>query len=146
MSPAPPQRLLAGATILQIVPALHDDSVGRTAVDIARALLQSGARAMVAGEDGPLVDELAAIGGELLPMATDTFNPLRIHANARRLVNLIGSERIDIVHAKAWAPPGARSPPPAKCRCFWSRRFPTCCREITGRRRNGIARSRAATG
>ena len=32
-------------------------------------------------------------------MATDTFNPLRIHANARRLVNLIASERIDIVHA-----------------------------------------------
>jgi glycosyltransferase involved in cell wall biosynthesis len=99
MSPAPPQRLLAGATILQLVPALRDDSVGRTAVDIARALLQSGARAMVAGKDGPLVDELAAIGGEFLPMATDTFNPLRIHANTRRLVNLIGSERIDIVHA-----------------------------------------------
>jgi glycosyltransferase involved in cell wall biosynthesis len=101
MSPAPPQRLLAGATILQLVPALRDDSVGRTAVDIARALLQSGARAMVAGKDGPLVDELAAIGGEFLPMATDTFNPLRIHANARRLVNLIGSERIDIVHAQS---------------------------------------------
>ena len=101
MSPTPPQRLLAGATILQLVPALRDDSVGRTAVDIARALLQSGARAMVAGKDGPLVDELAAIGGEFLPMATDTFNPLRIHANARRLVNLIGSERIDIVHAQS---------------------------------------------
>lgn len=101
MSPAPPQRLLAGATILQLVPALRDNSVGRTAVDIARALLQSGARAMVAGKDGPLVDELAAIGGEFLPMATDTFNPLRIHANARRLVNLIGSERIDIVHAQS---------------------------------------------
>lgn len=101
MSPAPPQRLLAGATILQLVPALRDDSVGRTAVDIARALLQSGARAMVAGKDGPLADEVAAIGGEFLPMATDTFNPLRIHANTRRLVNLIGSERIDIVHAQS---------------------------------------------
>ena len=101
MSPAPPPRLLAGATILQLVPALRDDAVGHTAVDIARALLQSGARAMVAGKDGPLVDELTAIGGEFLPMATDTSNPLRIHANARRLVNLIGSERIDIVHAQS---------------------------------------------
>jgi glycosyltransferase involved in cell wall biosynthesis len=101
MSPAPPQRLLAGATILLLVPALRDDAVGRTAVDIARALLQSGARAMVAGKDGPLADELAAIGGEFLPLATDTFDPLRIHANARRLVNLIGSERIDIVHAQS---------------------------------------------
>ena len=62
-------------------------------------LLQSGARAIVAGEGGPLVGELRAFGGEWLPMPNDTFNPLRIHGNARRLSDLIASERIDIVHA-----------------------------------------------
>jgi hypothetical protein len=36
-------RSLAGATILQLVPALGDDPAGHAAVDIALTLLQSGA-------------------------------------------------------------------------------------------------------
>jgi glycosyltransferase involved in cell wall biosynthesis len=104
MSPAAAsRRSLAGATILQLVPALRDDSTGHNAVDIALALLQSGARAVIAGEGGPLVGELRAFGGEWLPMTTDTFNPLRIRGNARRLSKLIGGERIDIVHAHSAA-------------------------------------------
>ena len=50
-----PPRTLAGATILQIVPALREDPIARTAVNVAYALLQSGARALVAADDGPLV-------------------------------------------------------------------------------------------
>ncbi len=104
MSPsAASPRSLAGATILQLVPALRDDPTGHTAVDIALALLQSGARAIVAGQGGPLVGEVRAFGGEWLPMTTDTFNPLRIRGNARRIANLIASERIDIVHAHSAA-------------------------------------------
>ena len=87
-------RSLAGATILQLVPALRDDPLGRAAVDIALALLQSGARAIVAGDDGPLLGELRSFGGEFLPMPTDTVNPLRIRRNARQLANLIAAERI----------------------------------------------------
>ena len=92
-------RSLAGATILQLVPALRDDPPGRAAVDIALTLLQSGARAIVAGDGGPLVGELRAFGGEWLPMPNDTINPLRIRGNARLLAKLIAAERIDIVHA-----------------------------------------------
>src|SRR6202140_3012971 len=94
-------RSLAGATILQLVPALRDDPAGHAAVDIALMLLQSGARAIVAGDGGPLVGELRAFGGEWLPMPNDTFNPLRVRGNARRLANLIAGERIDIVHAES---------------------------------------------
>ncbi len=94
-------RSLAGATILQLVPALRDDPAGHAAVDIALTLLQSGARAIVAGDGGPLVGELRAFGGEWLPMANDTVNPLRIRRNARQLANLIAGERIDIVHAQS---------------------------------------------
>jgi len=95
------QRSLAGTAILQLVPALRDDPPGRSAVDIALAVLQSGARAIVAGDNGPLVGELRAAGGEWLPMRTDTFNPLRIQFNARRMAKLIASERVDIVHAQS---------------------------------------------
>lgn len=94
-------RSLAGATILQIVPALTDDPAGHAAVDIALALLQSGARALVAGDGGPLVGDLRAFGGEWLPMPNDTFNPLRINSNARKLAHLIAGERVDIVHAQS---------------------------------------------
>jgi glycosyltransferase involved in cell wall biosynthesis len=94
-------RSLAGATILQVVPALRDDPAGRAAVEIAFMLLQSGARAIVAGAEGPLVRDLCAFGGEWLPMINDTINPLRIWQNARRLADLISVERVDIVHAQS---------------------------------------------
>lgn len=94
-------RSLAGATILQLVPSLRDDPAGHAAVDIALTLLQAGARAMVAGDGGPLVGELRAFGGEWLPMISDTLNPLRIRASARALANLIAGERIDIIHAQS---------------------------------------------
>src|SRR6202142_130118 len=99
MSPATARHSLAGAAILQLVPALGDDPAGHAAVDIALTLLQSGARAIVAGGDGPLVGELRAFGGEYLPMPIDTINPLLIRRNARALADLIAGERIDIVHA-----------------------------------------------
>ena len=94
-------RSLAGATILQIVPALSDDPAGHAAVEIALALMQSGARAIVAGDGGPLVGELRAFGGEWMPLANDTWNPLRIRKNAARLAHLVAAERIDIVHAQS---------------------------------------------
>jgi glycosyltransferase involved in cell wall biosynthesis len=96
-------RSLAGATILQLVPALNDDPAGNAAVDIALILLQSGARAIVAGDEGALVGKLCAFGGEWLPMIHRTINPLRIFQNARRLAHLIADERIDIVHAQSAA-------------------------------------------
>jgi len=46
-----PPRTLAGATILQIVPALREEPSARAALTVAAALLQSGARALVAAED-----------------------------------------------------------------------------------------------
>ncbi len=94
-------RSLAGATILQVAPSLRDGPGGNAAVDIALTLLQAGARAIVAGDDGPLVDELRAFGAEFVRMPNDTLNPLRIWRNASALNKLIASERVDIVHAQS---------------------------------------------
>ena len=148
MSPAgSAPRSLAGATILQLVPALRDDPAGHAAVDIALALLQSGARAIVAGEGGPLVGELRAFGGEWLPMPNDTFNPLRIRGNARRLANLIASERIDIVHAQsagaAWSAHRRHRPHAGVPGHVVSR---PAAGGFPGRVRRSHARWRAATG
>ena len=96
-----PRRTLAGATILQIVPALYEEPNSRAAVNVAFALLQAGARALVAAADGPLRGELRAFGGEWIELPNATINPLRLRKNARVLENLIAAERIDIVHAQS---------------------------------------------
>jgi glycosyltransferase involved in cell wall biosynthesis len=92
---------LAGATILQIVPALREEPVARTALDVAATLRQAGARALVAAEEGPLVAELTASGGEWVPLVNATVNPFQLRRSARALQRLIASERIDIVHAQS---------------------------------------------
>jgi glycosyltransferase involved in cell wall biosynthesis len=92
-------RRLPGATVLQIVPALVDEPSARAAVNIASALLRSGARAMVAGGPGMLVGQLQALGGEWVQFASASRNPFRLRSNANALTELIGNERIDIVHA-----------------------------------------------
>ena len=129
------RRSLAGTTILQLVPALRDDPPGRGALDIALAVLQSGARTIVAGGKGSLVDELCAGGGEWLPMHSDTFNPLRIRLNAHRLAKLIASERVDIVHAQsagaAWSAIGAIDRMPVFLITSFPDRLPADCWPLT---------------
>jgi glycosyltransferase involved in cell wall biosynthesis len=111
-------RTLAGATILQIVPVLREEPHAYAAVDTARTLLQAGARAIVAGDGGPLVGELRAFGGEWLPMTTESLNPLAVRNTTRTLINLIGTDRVDIVHAltpsAAWSALTARARMPVR--------------------------------
>jgi glycosyltransferase involved in cell wall biosynthesis len=92
-------RSLAGATILQIVPALGHDAVAHTAFNTAYALLQAGARSIIAGEAGALVEPLTSVGAEWIPLASATVNPLKLRRNAGRIEQLVTSERIDLVHA-----------------------------------------------
>jgi glycosyltransferase involved in cell wall biosynthesis len=99
--PRQPPPALAGATILQMVPALREEPNARTAVNVAQILLQSGARALVAGREGPLVADLKAHGGEWVSFMSDTVNPFTRRRNNRLLEHLIGSERIDIIHAQS---------------------------------------------
>jgi glycosyltransferase involved in cell wall biosynthesis len=130
-------RTLAGATILQVVPALREEPVARTAVNVANALLQSGARALIAAEDGPLAADLRAYGGEWVPLANATTNPFTLRRCGHALERLIASERVDIVHAQsiggAWAANMAATqiavwlvttladvPPTAGLRAYWA--------------------------
>src|SRR5258707_3335249 len=85
-------RTLAGATVLQIVPALRDSPQARTTVSPARALVQVGARAIVAGEHGELVDELKSFGGEWLPIASATMNLTKLSANTDTLDMFIAAD------------------------------------------------------
>lgn len=90
---------LAGATVLQIVPALREEICARTAVDVAHTLLQAGARALVAGSDGPLVEELKAYGGEWISLASESIGPFARNRNTGILQNILSNEHVDILHA-----------------------------------------------
>jgi glycosyltransferase involved in cell wall biosynthesis len=92
-------RGLPGATILHILPALIETPAARAVVDTAVALLRSGARVLVAAEDGPLNSELQGLGGEWVRFVTESTNPIAATRNARTLANLVATERVDLVHA-----------------------------------------------
>ena len=95
---------LAGRTILQIIPRLDAGGAERTTIDIAAALVNAGARALVASEGGRLASELQAVGGVLLPFPAATKNPIRMFLNSRKLARLMLAERVDLVHARSRAP------------------------------------------
>src|SRR5882757_1567822 len=91
-------RGLPGATVLQILPALTETPAARAAVDVAVALLRSGARVIVAAEEGPLNTDLQGLGGEWVRLVTESVNPLTVTRNARTIANLVATERVDLVH------------------------------------------------
>lgn len=95
---------LTGKTVLQIIPALNAGGAERTTIDIAGALAEVGARALVATEGGRMVGELQARGGLWIPFQAGTKNPLRIWANGRRLARLMREEKVDLIHARSRAP------------------------------------------
>lgn len=94
-------RSLPGATVLQVAPALTDDTMGRATLDVAHALIKSGARAIVAARHGELVEELRNFGGEWLSLEDAGYKPGRHRANASRLKRFFHEERVDIVHVRS---------------------------------------------
>jgi len=93
------------ATILQVLPALGaGGGVERGTVDVARAVVKAGGRALVASSGGPLEHDLARAGAEHVLLPVHSKNPLVMQANIGRLADLIRRENVDIVHARSRAP------------------------------------------
>jgi glycosyltransferase involved in cell wall biosynthesis len=95
---------LAGRTVLQVIPELEAGGAERTTIDMAEALAEVGARALVASTGGRLVSELQAKGGLWIPFPAKTKNPLAMALNVRRFARLIREESVDLVHARSRAP------------------------------------------
>ena len=91
-------------TNLQVLPRLIMGGVERGAVDIAKALIQAGWRALVASAGGPMVRELERCGAKHITLPLHTKNPFAVRHNAQRLTDLIRAQGVDIVHARSRAP------------------------------------------
>ncbi|MFN3228272.1 MAG: glycosyltransferase family 4 protein [Asticcacaulis sp.] len=89
---------------MQVVPELNTGGVEQTTVDMARALSDIGARALVASAGGRLEDALKDAGGMLIRLPMQSKNPLVAIQNGRALKALIRAEGIDLVHVRSRAP------------------------------------------
>jgi len=94
----------AGPTILQVLPALVSGGVERGTVDMARALVQAGWRALVVSRGGPMVHELERVGARHIALPVHSKNPLLWRAAYDALVDVIHRERVDLVHARSRIP------------------------------------------
>jgi hypothetical protein len=95
---------LAGRCILHLASSLDDTSTGRGVVAVAGALVEAGARALVACEGGMLIPELQAKGAVAIDLPLDTQNPLRLFLNARRIAAMVRAEDAQVIHAWSRGP------------------------------------------
>jgi glycosyltransferase involved in cell wall biosynthesis len=100
----PGWREVTAPAILQVIPELDAGGAERTTIDVARALIASGYRALVATEGGRLERDLMLAGGELIRANMATKKPHRIIANAAVIANIIRTQNVSVVHARSRAP------------------------------------------
>lgn len=91
-------------TLLQVVPDLETGGAEQSTLDVARAVVNAGGRAIVASRGGRMAARLEAYGGELAILPAQSKNPFVVWANARRLTQLIRRENVSLVHARSRAP------------------------------------------
>ena len=97
---AVPAKLL---TVVQLIPALHSGGAERSALEIARALVQAGHRSIVISAGGRLVEQLQAEGSEhvTLDLGRKSLRTLFQLGPLRRVLREIAP---DIVHARSRLP------------------------------------------
>ena len=95
-----PARLL---TIVQLIPALHSGGAERSALEIARALVQAGHRSVVISAGGRLAGQLLAEGSEhiTLDLGRKSLGTLTRFGALRRVLRDL---KPDIVHARSRLP------------------------------------------
>ena len=91
-------------TLLQVVPELETGGAEQSALDVARAVVQAGGRAIVASRGGRMTAQLEAAGGRLEPMPAQSKNPLVMLANEWILARLIRRGQGNWGHARSCAP------------------------------------------
>jgi glycosyltransferase involved in cell wall biosynthesis len=97
---AVPTKLL---TVVQLIPALRSGGAERSALEIARALVQAGHRSVVISAGGRLVDQLKAEGSEHVTLDIGSKS-LRTLTKLGALRRVLRELKPDIVHARSRLP------------------------------------------
>ncbi|AUG55344.1 glycosyltransferase family 4 protein [Thalassospira marina] len=91
-------------TVLQIIPRLNSGGAERTTLEIAQALKQVGANAVIVSEGGRLVNEIRATGAIFIALPVASKNPFRIIGNIWKIGKIIRDHGVTLVHARSRAP------------------------------------------
>ncbi len=95
---------LDSPVVLQVLPSLVTGGVERGTVEMAQAIVQAEATALVASAGGPLVRQIERAGGVHVTLPLTTKSPLGIWRNAASLETLIRERKVSLVHARSRAP------------------------------------------
>lgn len=90
--------------IAQILPALHVGGVERGTIEVAKAIIAAGGRAIVISNGGPLVAQLQRIGAVHIRIAVHSKNPLKWGGIRREVKRALSDHGVDIVHVRSRAP------------------------------------------
>ncbi len=90
--------------ILQVIPALESGGVEIEALEIAKAIVSAGGKALIVSKPGKMAKDALTSGIELKNLPLDTKNPFQIAKNTKLLKELILKEKVDIVHVRSRAP------------------------------------------
>ena len=91
-------------TVMQVVPELVTGGVEQGTIDVASAIVEGGGRSIVVSAGGPMVQSLKRSGVEHYKLPVNSKNPLTMLKNVKRLINIVESQHVDIIHARSRAP------------------------------------------
>ena len=89
---------------LQVLPELDVSGVSRGTLDLSKAIVSSGRKAIVASNGGVFAKDLNRIGVKHYKLPLASKFPLFIIKNALSLAKIIRKESVSIVHARSRAP------------------------------------------
>jgi len=89
---------------MQIIPELGPGGAEQGCIDVAAALIEKGAQAIVISHGGNRVHELNRIGAVHVNLPVHSKNPVVIWKNIARLRQLVARYNVDIVHVRSRAP------------------------------------------
>jgi glycosyltransferase involved in cell wall biosynthesis len=87
------------STVMIVTPTLDVGAADSGAVELARILCRAGHRAIVVSRPGRLVADVAAVGGEFIPLDVASNNPLRMLRNVVALIRLAKERKCAAIHA-----------------------------------------------
>jgi len=92
------------AVVLQVLPSLVTGGVERGTVEIAQAIAEAGATALVASAGGPMARQIERADGIHITLPLAAKSPFRIWRNAAALEALIRNRAVSLIHARSRAP------------------------------------------
>ena len=97
-------RDLQKPVIVQILPELNLGGVERGTVEVARAIIAAGGKAVVVSNGGHLVAQLKRIGADHYTLPVHSKNPFKWGGIRRQLRKILLQVGADIVHVRSRAP------------------------------------------